>query len=89
MSTKSRVVVGEDSAGKESPAVFFRLVPRLAYLGGTVEPIELLSRAAQPTGSRGQQVQLDASYLLATSGCSQSPVCSSNTIYFHVTTKMA
>ena len=42
------MIVGEDSAGEESSAVRVRLVPGLPYLGGAVEAVEFLCRAAQP-----------------------------------------
>ena len=78
------MVVGEDRTGEESPAVCVRLEPGVTEVDGTVEPVELLRGAAQPGERRGQTGSEKSQYfyLLATSGCSQSPVCSSNTRWF-------
>lgn len=78
------MVVGEDGTGEESPAVRVRPEPGVAEVDGTVEPVQLLRGTAQSgEGERSDWLRDSQRYhLLATSGCSQSPVCSSKTRWF-------
>ena len=82
--TQARMVVGEDGTGEESPAVGVRPEPGVTEVDGTVEPVQLLSGAAQPGEGEMSDMSRYSQYfhLLATSGCSQSPVCSSKTRWF-------
>ena len=47
------MVVGEDGTGEESPAVGVRPEPGVTEVDGTVEPVQLLSGAAQPGEGEG------------------------------------
>ncbi len=48
--TEPGMIVGVHGAGEESAAVVLGSVAALAYRGGAGEPIQLLSRTAQPVG---------------------------------------